>query len=75
MEIAVAWLLPLTAMHLTPQGQDSASAWLTVVALGVVGTVTLLIAIVNYVNLATARAGCAPVKWRCARCWAPTVPA
>jgi putative ABC transport system permease protein len=50
-------LLPLTSMHLTPQGQDSASAWLTVVALGVVGTLTLLIAIVNYVNLATARAG------------------
>jgi hypothetical protein len=68
-------LLPLTSMHLTPQGQDSASAWLTVVALGVVGTLTLLIAIVNYVNLATARAGCAPVKWRCARYWAPTVPA
>jgi hypothetical protein len=46
-----------------------------VVALGVVGAVTLLIAIVNYVNLATARAGCARVKWRCARCWAPTAPA
>ena len=34
-----------------------AVASLTVVTLGLVGLLTLLIAIVNYVNLATARAG------------------
>jgi putative ABC transport system permease protein len=51
--------LPVAADRDTshPQGTESASAKLTVVALGVVGAVTLLIAIVNYVNLATARAG------------------
>jgi len=50
-------LLPLTALHLTPQGTASASAKMTVVTLGIVGLLTLLIAIINYVNLATARAG------------------
>jgi len=49
-------LLPLAEMHLTPQGHNG-SARLTVVALGVVGILALLIAIINYVNLATARAG------------------
>ncbi|KQM23693.1 MULTISPECIES: ABC transporter permease [unclassified Sphingomonas] len=50
-------LLPLTDLHLEPQGQDSSSAKTTVVTLGLVGVLTLLIAVVNYVNLATARAG------------------
>ena len=50
-------LLPFTRAHLEPEGQQSASRKLTVAALGIVGLLTLLIAIVNYVNLATARAG------------------
>lgn len=50
-------LLPLDRMHLEPQGSQSASRKMTVVTLGIVGLLTLLIAIVNYVNLATARAG------------------
>ncbi|MFA5989112.1 MAG: ABC transporter permease [Sphingomonas sp.] len=50
-------LLPIDRLHLEPQGQASASRKLTVVTLGVVGLLTLLIALVNYVNLATARAG------------------
>ncbi len=50
-------LLPLAKLHLEPQGQDSASIKTTIVTLGLVGLLTLLIAIVNYVNLATARAG------------------
>ncbi|KQN00482.1 ABC transporter permease [Sphingomonas sp. Leaf25] len=50
-------LLPLADAHLVPQGQDSASRKTTIVTLGLVGFLTLLIAIVNYVNLATARAG------------------
>ncbi|MGJ3626717.1 ABC transporter permease [Sphingomonas sp. MMS24-JH45] len=50
-------LLPLTRMHLEPQGSASATAQTTVATLGLVGVLTLLIAIVNYVNLATARAG------------------
>ncbi len=50
-------LLPLTALHFTPEGTQSASTKITVVTLGIVGVLTLLIAIVNYVNLATARAG------------------
>lgn len=44
-------LLPITDLHLQAKG-----AKLTVATLGIVGTLTLLIAIVNYVNLATARA-------------------
>jgi len=50
-------LLPIVRAHLEPLGQQSASQKLTVVTLGIVGLLTLLIAIVNYVNLATARAG------------------
>ena len=50
-------LLPLSDAHLQPQGKASAAKKLTIVTLGIVGVLTLLIAIVNYVNLATARAG------------------
>ncbi len=50
-------LLPLGQMHFQPAGQASASLKLTVVTLGLVGLLTLLIAIVNYVNLASSRAG------------------
>ena len=50
-------LLPVANAHLQPQGKASASKKLTIVTLGIVGVLTLLIAIVNYVNLATARAG------------------
>jgi putative ABC transport system permease protein len=50
-------LLPITDAHLQPQGNEGASAKMTVATLGIVGVLTLLIAIVNYVNLATARAG------------------
>lgn len=45
-------LRPLTAMHLYSPGDRA-----IVTTLGVVGLLTLVIAIVNYVNLATARAG------------------
>ena len=45
-------LRPLTAMHLYSPGDRA-----IVTTLGAVGLLTLLIAIVNYVNLATARAG------------------
>ncbi|MDF2640678.1 MAG: transporter [Novosphingobium lindaniclasticum] len=48
-------LLPITRMHLEPQGSASSSRKITVVTLGIVGLLTLLVAIVNYVNLATAR--------------------
>ena len=50
-------LLPLADAHLQPQGQASAAKKTTIFTLGMVGALTLLIAIVNYVNLATARAG------------------
>ena len=50
-------LLPLADAHFQPQGKASAAKKLTIVTLGIVGVLTLLIAIVNYVNLATARAG------------------
>ncbi|WP_430637578.1 ABC transporter permease [Sphingomonas hankookensis] len=50
-------LLPIADLHFAPQGQNSDSTRLTVVTLGLVGVFTLLIAVVNYVNLATARAG------------------
>lgn len=50
-------LLPIDRMHLEPEGRASASQKMTVVTLGLVGLLTLLIAIVNYINLATARAG------------------
>lgn len=49
-------LLPVAQLHLEPEGQKSASRKITLIALGLVGALTLLIAIVNYVNLATARA-------------------
>ncbi|MDQ2878215.1 MAG: transporter, partial [Pseudomonadota bacterium] len=45
-------LLPLADVHLAPPGSK-----LTVTTLGLVGLLTLLIAVINYVNLATARAG------------------
>ncbi|RZL58823.1 MAG: transporter, partial [Sphingomonas sp.] len=48
-------LAPLTQTHLSPNVGGGAK--LTVVTLGLVGVLTLLIAVVNYVNLATARAG------------------
>jgi putative ABC transport system permease protein len=50
-------LLPVADVHLQPQGAERASRKMTVAALGVVGLMALLIAVVNYVNLATARAG------------------
>jgi putative ABC transport system permease protein len=50
-------LLPIDKAHLEPQGKQSASRKMTIVTLGLVGLLTLLIAIVNYVNLASARAG------------------
>jgi putative ABC transport system permease protein len=46
-------ITPLTEIHL----QTTAGRKMTVATLGIVGVLTLLIAIVNYVNLATARAG------------------
>lgn len=49
-------VLPIADMHLTPQGREPDSRRQTVTTLGIVGALTLLIAIVNYVNLATARA-------------------
>uniref|UniRef100_UPI0035CBC0C6 ABC transporter permease n=1 Tax=uncultured Sphingomonas sp. TaxID=158754 RepID=UPI0035CBC0C6 len=45
-------LQPIADLHF-----ETAGAKLTVTTLGIVGLLTLLIAIVNYVNLATARAG------------------
>ena len=50
-------LLRVADAHLQPEGKASASKKLTIITLGTVGVLTLLIAIVNYVNLATARAG------------------
>ncbi len=47
--------MPIEKMHLEPQGMASASRKLTMVTLGLVGILTLVIAVVNYVNLATAR--------------------
>lgn len=49
-------LLPITAGHLRANGPESAGRKLTVATLGIVGVLTLLIAIVNYINLSTARA-------------------
>ncbi len=49
-------LTPIADLHLAPIGKGQDSRRNTVVTLGIVGTLTLLIAIVNYVNLATARA-------------------
>lgn len=50
-------LLPLERLHLEPAGSARASRKITIATLGLVGLLTMLIAIVNYVNLATARAG------------------
>ncbi len=50
-------VLPIDLLHLEPTGSQSASRKITVVTLGLVGLLTLVIAVVNYVNLATARAG------------------
>lgn len=50
-------LLPITRQHFQDEGQESSGRRLTVITLGLVGVLTLLIAIVNYVNLASARAG------------------
>lgn len=53
-------LSPLARLHLTDTTLDTFHApvdGLFVTALGVMGVVTLLIAVVNYVSLATARAG------------------
>ncbi len=51
-------LLPLTRLHLQPPGGvQSSGRTLTIVTLGLVGVLTLLIAIINYVNLATAQSG------------------
>lgn len=50
-------LLPLDRLHLEPQGPQSASRKMTVTTLGLVGVLTLLIAILNYVNLAAVRGG------------------
>jgi putative ABC transport system permease protein len=54
-------LVPLTAIHFkdakTDQGMKPGADPLFVWALGAMGIVTLMIAIVNYVSLATARAG------------------
>ncbi|WP_374296872.1 FtsX-like permease family protein [Sphingomonas sp.] len=49
-------LLPIAAGHLQPTGPESAGRKLKVITLGIVGALTLLIAIVNYVSLATAQA-------------------
>lgn len=48
-------LLPLDQVHLNLD--TGGGARLTVITLGLVGLLTLLIAVVNYVNLATARGG------------------
>ena len=53
-EVGIA-LMPLAQVHLGLDTGDGAR--LTVITLGLVGLLTLLIAIVNYVNLATARSG------------------
>jgi len=50
-------LLPLSDLHLTPTGNSASSAKMTLLTLGLVGTSALLIALINYINLATARAG------------------
>ncbi|MHA6718755.1 ABC transporter permease [Sphingomonas sp. RS6] len=50
-------LVPIADTHLKPMGAESASRALMITTLGTIGLLTLLIGIVNYVNLATARAG------------------
>ena len=49
-------LLPIVERHLEPEGSASASRKTTILALGLLGLLTLAIAVVNYINLATARA-------------------
>jgi putative ABC transport system permease protein len=49
-------LLPLADMHLEPEGSASATAKFTLLTLSIVGLLTLLIAVINYINLATAQA-------------------
>ncbi|MBX9643064.1 MAG: FtsX-like permease family protein [Novosphingobium sp.] len=49
-------LLPLADAHLEPQGSANKTAKMKVITLSLVGLLTLLIAIINYINLATARA-------------------
>ncbi|GAB5352760.1 ABC transporter permease [Qipengyuania sp. 483] len=55
-DVAGLSLLPLADNHLEPQGNSASSAKMTLVTLSLVGTFALLIALINYVNLATARA-------------------
>ena len=50
-------LVPIADTHLKPSGSEAASRPLMIATLGTIGLLTLLIGIVNYVNLATARAG------------------
>ncbi|WP_230480854.1 ABC transporter permease [Sphingomonas sp. Leaf21] len=50
-------LVPVTHLHLEPVSGESGGRKQTVVTLGLVGVLTLLIAMVNYINLASARAG------------------
>lgn len=55
-KIVALSLLPITRLHLQPPGgAESSGRRLTIVTLGLVGVLTLLIAIINYVNLATAQ--------------------
>lgn len=49
-------LLPITQVHFSSEGTQSSGKEATVLTLAAVGVFTLLIAIVNYVNLASARA-------------------
>lgn len=55
-DVAGLSLLPLADNHLEPQGSSASSTKMTLVTLSLVGTFALLIALINYVNLATARA-------------------
>lgn len=50
-------LLPIADMHMRSRDGSVSARKVTVTTLGMVGLLTLLIAIVNYINLATARAG------------------
>lgn len=54
-EVQQIRLLPIADWHFAPEGSAAASRSMTVRALGLVGILTLAIAMVNYVNLATAR--------------------
>jgi putative ABC transport system permease protein len=50
-------MLRVADTHLQPQGAERANRRVTVAALGIVGLIALLMAVINYVNLSTARAG------------------